>query len=92
MNWIKALIEFYFSEIEESGRIVRREAIYCPDGRETTGQIIRIGKSTTYYKLGDGTVVSCSLKQMEPHLRLSRVKHLAAWFQTSRISLTSHLI
>jgi hypothetical protein len=40
MNWIKALIEFYFSEIEESGRIVRREGKFIgPDGKETTGQI-----------------------------------------------------
>jgi biopolymer transport protein ExbB len=57
MNWIKALIEFYFSEIEESGRIVRREGKFIgPDGKTTTGQIIRIGRTTTYYKLDDGSV------------------------------------
>lgn len=57
MNWIKALIEFYFSEIEESGRVVRREGKFIgPNGEETSGEILRIGKTTTYYKLSDGTV------------------------------------
>jgi biopolymer transport protein ExbB len=57
MAWIKTLIEFYFSEMEESGRIVRREGKFAgPDGKETSGEILRIGKFTTYYKLADGTV------------------------------------
>ncbi|NLA75754.1 MAG: flagellar motor protein MotA [Deltaproteobacteria bacterium] len=57
MAWIQTLIEFYFSEMEESGRIVRREGNFSgPDGKETTGEILRIGKFTTYYRLADGTV------------------------------------
>ena len=57
MNWIKALVEFYFSEMEESGRIVRRNGNFIgPDGRETSGEILRIGRFTTYYRLPNGDV------------------------------------
>ncbi len=57
MNWIKTLVEFYFSEMEESGRIARREGNFIgPDGRETKGELIRIGRFTAYFKLQDGTV------------------------------------
>jgi len=57
MNWIKTLVEFYFSEMQETGRIVRRTGEFVgPDGRATTGEIIRIGRFTTYFKLNDGTV------------------------------------
>ncbi len=57
MAHIKTLIEFYFSEMQESGRIVRREGKFAgPDGKETSGEILRIGKFTTYFKLADGTV------------------------------------
>jgi biopolymer transport protein ExbB len=57
MNWIKTLVEFYFSEMEETARIVRRTGEFVgPDGRAANGEIIRIGRFTTYFKLTDGTV------------------------------------
>jgi biopolymer transport protein ExbB len=57
MAWIKTMVEFYFSEIEETGRIVRRTGKFTgPDGRETSGEILRIGRFTAYYKLPDGSV------------------------------------
>ena len=47
MDWIKTLVEFYFSEMEETGRIVRRTGEFVgPDGRATTGEIIRVGRIT----------------------------------------------
>ena len=52
MAWIKTMVEFYFSEIEETGRIVKRTGKFTgPDGRETTGDIYRIGRFTAYFKL-----------------------------------------
>lgn len=57
MDWIKILVEFYFSEIEETGEIERRTGEFVgPDGRKTTGEIIRLGRFTTYFRLNDGTV------------------------------------
>lgn len=57
MDWIKILVEFYFSEMEETGRIVRRTGEFVgPDGRVTTGEIIRIGRMTSYFRTNDGTV------------------------------------
>jgi len=57
MDWIKVLVEFYFSEMEETGKIVRRTGEFVgPDGRQTTGEIIRLGRMTSYFKLNDGTV------------------------------------
>lgn len=57
MDWIKTLVEFYFSEMEETGRINRRTGEFVgPDGRQVTGDIIRIGRFTTYFRLPDGTV------------------------------------
>jgi biopolymer transport protein ExbB len=57
MDWIKVLVEFYFSEMEETGKIVRRTGEFVgPDGRQTTGEIIRVGKITSYFRLNDGTV------------------------------------
>ena len=57
MDWIKILVEFYFSEMQETGRIVRRTGEFVgPDGRATTGEIIRLGRMTTYFRLDDGTV------------------------------------
>ena len=57
MDWIKILVEFYFSEMDETGKIVRRTGEFVgPDGRATTGEIIRVGRFTSYFKLNDGTV------------------------------------
>ena len=57
MGWIKILVEFYFSEMKETGRIVRRVGEFVgPDGRATTGDIVRIGRMTSYFRLKDGTV------------------------------------
>ncbi len=57
MDWIKTLVEFYFSEMEETGKIVRRTGEFVgPDGRATTGEIIRVGRFTSYFRLNDGTV------------------------------------
>jgi len=57
MDWIKILVEFYFSEMEETGKIVRRTGEFVgPDGRATTGEIIRLGRITSYYRLNDGRV------------------------------------
>jgi biopolymer transport protein ExbB len=57
MDWIKILVEFYFSEMEETGKIVRRTGEFIgPDGRATTGDIIRVGRITSYFRLNDGTV------------------------------------
>lgn len=57
MSVIEKLAEFFFTEMAERGRIVRRTGTFTgPDGRETTGEIIRAGKFTTYYKTADGKV------------------------------------
>jgi biopolymer transport protein ExbB len=57
MSVIEQLTEFYFTEMKERGEIVRRTGIFVgPDGRETTGDIVRVGKFTTFYQMADGTV------------------------------------
>ncbi len=57
MSVIEQLADFYFTEILERGKIHRRTGTFTgPDGRETTGDIIRVGKFTTYYKSQDGKV------------------------------------
>ncbi len=54
---IKTLVKFYFQEMAESGKILRRTGEFVgPDGKNTTGEIIRIGRFTTYYRLADGSV------------------------------------
>ena len=57
MSVIEKLAEFYFTEMAERGKIRQRTGTFTgPDGRETTGDIIRVGKFTTYYKMQDGKV------------------------------------
>ena len=54
---IETLVDFYFKEMEEQGKIVRRTGEFVgPDGKTTTGDIIRIGRFTAYYRLQDGSV------------------------------------
>lgn len=54
---IKTLVDFYFKEMEEQGKIVRRTGEFVgPDGKTTTGDIIRIGRFTAYYRMADGSV------------------------------------
>jgi len=57
MDWIKVLVEFYFSEMKETGVIKQRTGEFVgPDGRATTGDIIRVGRLMSYFRLNDGTV------------------------------------
>jgi biopolymer transport protein ExbB len=57
LDGIKILTEFFFQEMAEQGKIVRRSGeLVGPDGRNTTGEIIRVGRFTTYYRLADGSV------------------------------------
>ncbi|MGD9159487.1 MAG: MotA/TolQ/ExbB proton channel family protein [Desulfobacteraceae bacterium] len=57
MDWIRILVEFYFSEMEETGVIKKRTGEFVgPDGRATTGEIIRLGRLMSYFRLNDGTV------------------------------------
>jgi biopolymer transport protein ExbB len=57
MSVIEQLTEFYFTEMQARGEIVRRTGTFTgPDGRETTGDIVRVGKFTTFYRMADGKV------------------------------------
>lgn len=57
MPAIKQLVKFFFQEMMEEGRIVRRTGAFIgPDGRETNGEIVRVGRFTTYYRMKDGKV------------------------------------
>ena len=57
MSAIEQLVEFFFQEMKAEGQIVRRTGKFTgPDGRETTGDIVRVGKFTTYYRMQDGKV------------------------------------
>lgn len=57
MSVIEQLAEFFFTEMTERGKVRRRTGTFTgPDGRETTGDIIRVGKFTTYYRMQDGKV------------------------------------
>ncbi|MGD8834668.1 MAG: MotA/TolQ/ExbB proton channel family protein [Desulfobacteraceae bacterium] len=57
MPAIKQLVEFFFQEMMEEGQIVRRTGAFIgPDGRGTTGDIVRVGRFTTYYRMKDGKV------------------------------------
>jgi len=54
---ITELIQLFFKEAETTGTIVRRTGDFVgPDGRGVTGEILRIGRFTTYYRLPDGSV------------------------------------
>jgi len=57
MSVIEQLTEFFFTEMKERGEINRRTGTFTgPDGRETTGDIVRVGKFTTFYRMADGSV------------------------------------
>lgn len=57
MSAIKQLVNFFFQEMMEEGRIVGRTGAFIgPDGRETTGEIVRVGRFTTYYRKTEGKV------------------------------------
>lgn len=57
LEGIKVLADFLFEEMEEQGKIVRRTGEFVgPDGKTTTGDIIRIGRVTAYYRLPNGDV------------------------------------
>ncbi|MBN1625669.1 MAG: DUF3450 family protein [Deltaproteobacteria bacterium] len=57
LEGIKTLVDFFFQEMEEQGQIKRRTGEFIgPDGKITTGDIIRIGRITAYYRLPDGNI------------------------------------
>jgi len=57
LEGIMTLTEFFFQEMGEEGRIVRRTGEFVgPDGRSTIGDIIRIGRFTTLYRMANGAV------------------------------------
>ena len=57
MESIRTLAKFYFQEMDEVGKIKRRTGKFVgPDGKEATGEILRIGSFTTFYRLPDGSV------------------------------------
>jgi len=56
LEGIKSLVEVYFQEMAAGGTIRRRTGDFVgPDGRNTTGEILRIGRFTTFYRLPDGS-------------------------------------
>jgi len=57
MDGVKTLADFFFKEMEEQGKIVRRSGEFIgPDGKATFGDIIRIGRFTSYYRMPNGDV------------------------------------
>lgn len=57
LDEIKSLLDLFFQEAEATGTIVRRTGDFVgPDGRNASGEILRIGRFTTYYRLSDGSV------------------------------------
>lgn len=57
LDGIKSLVEFFFTEMNAEGKILKRTGTFIgPDGKETTGEILRIGKFVTYYRMSDGKV------------------------------------
>ncbi|MBW2367593.1 MAG: MotA/TolQ/ExbB proton channel family protein [Deltaproteobacteria bacterium] len=57
MEGIKSLVDLYFEELEATGTITRRSGDYvAPDGRSATGEIIRVGRFTSYFRATDGSV------------------------------------
>lgn len=54
---IQSLIDVYFDELRRSGLVTLRTGDFVGlDGRMTTGQIIRAGGFTTYFRMPDGQV------------------------------------
>jgi biopolymer transport protein ExbB len=57
LGGIQSLIDVYFDELRRSGEITLRTGEFVGiDGRMTTGQIIRAGAFTTYFRMPDGQV------------------------------------
>lgn len=57
LKGIQALIDVYFEELEATRVIKRRVGKFvAPDGTNTTGDIIRAGMFTTYFRKADGEV------------------------------------
>jgi biopolymer transport protein ExbB len=57
LEGVKTLAGFFFKEMEEQAKIMRRTGEFIgPDGKDAVGDIIRIGRFTTYYRLPNGEV------------------------------------
>ncbi len=57
LGGIQSLIDVYFDELRRSGQTFRRTGDFVGiDGRMTTGEIIRAGAFTTYFRMRDGEV------------------------------------
>ncbi len=57
LEGIQSLIDVYFDEIRRSGQTTLRTGDFVGlDGRMTTGQILRAGAFTTYFRMPDGQV------------------------------------
>ncbi len=57
MDGIKSIVDLYFDELAAGGKITRYTGEFVgTDGRIATGEIIRAGSFTSYYKLPDGTL------------------------------------
>ncbi len=57
LGGIQSLIDVYFDELRRSGLVTQRTGDFVGlDGRMTTGQIIRAGGFTTYFRMPDGQV------------------------------------
>jgi biopolymer transport protein ExbB len=54
---IQAIIETYFQEMDEQGNVVQRAGEFVgPDGKNAYGEIIRLGRWTTIYRMANGSV------------------------------------
>jgi biopolymer transport protein ExbB len=57
LQGIQSLMDVFFQEMAASGTIVRRTGDFVgPDGRKATGEILRIGRFTTFFRTADGSV------------------------------------
>ena len=57
LEGIQSLIDVYFDELQRSGKITARTGDFVGvDGEMTSGQIIRAGAFTTYFRTPDGQV------------------------------------
>lgn len=56
LEGIETLTEIFFQEMAAGGEIKRRTGDFVgPDGRNATGEILRVGRFTVYYRLPDGS-------------------------------------
>ncbi len=57
MKGIRYLVDLYFEELAAGGQIVRYEGEFVgTDGKIVSGEIIRAGRFTAYYRLTDGSM------------------------------------